>query len=63
MYIYIHLRLGRLQGLVGNPQQVRVRLDVHAEVLGILEHVRDGALEVVLKGYKQELGTIRDGLG
>mmetsp|Transcript_32543 Transcript_32543/g.75917 ORF Transcript_32543/g.75917 Transcript_32543/m.75917 type:complete len:891 (-) Transcript_32543:1244-3916(-) len=43
------LRLRRLQRLVSDPQQVRILFDVHAQILCILEHVRDGTLEVVLR--------------
>jgi hypothetical protein len=41
------LRLGRLQCLVCNPEQVCILLDVHAEILGVLEHVGHGALEII----------------
>mmetsp|Transcript_25412 Transcript_25412/g.54902 ORF Transcript_25412/g.54902 Transcript_25412/m.54902 type:complete len:339 (+) Transcript_25412:986-2002(+) len=45
------LWLGCLQRLVCDPEEVGVLLDVHAQVLGVLEHVGDGALEVVLRPH------------
>ena len=45
------LRFGRLQRLIGDPEQVRILLDVHSQVLRVLEHIRDSALEVVLRPH------------
>ena len=42
------LRLGCLESLIRNPQEVGVLLDVHAQVLGVLEHIAHCALEIVL---------------